>query len=186
MCTSGPERSPARVMWGKRSEMPLRIIGARAARPSGECPSWSTKPDHSETLCPPEQCPGGAFFHRTQRVMRFAVNGFLATTHAHVSAWWVANHKIYSRSRYSTHLRSIALSTLPGVSNGPGLIAPRLQVLVAVSLVCRLVVCAVSRRQSSLTVRKVSQCLVLEKQPPACCTTGKSGRRSCEAAPRSV
>src|SRR4051812_30058565 len=108
MCTSGPERSPARVMWGKRSEMPLRIIGARAARPSGECPSWSTKPDHSETLCPPEQCPGGAFFHRTQRVMRFAVNGFLATTHAHVSAWWVANHKIYSRSRYSTHLRSIA------------------------------------------------------------------------------
>jgi hypothetical protein len=38
---------------------------------------------------------------------------------------------------------------LSGVSNRPGLIAPRLQVLVAASLVCLLVVCAVSRRQSS-------------------------------------
>jgi hypothetical protein len=41
--------------------------------------------------------------------MCFAVNGFISsTTRAHVSAFWVSNYKIYSRSRYSTHLRSVA------------------------------------------------------------------------------
>jgi hypothetical protein len=37
-----------------------------------------------------------ARFRRTQRVMRFAVNGFISsTTRAHVSALWVSSHKIY-------------------------------------------------------------------------------------------
>jgi hypothetical protein len=50
-----------------------------------------------------------ARFHRTQRVMRFAVNGFISsTTRAHASALWVSSYKKYSQSRYSTHLRSIA------------------------------------------------------------------------------
>ena len=73
-------------------------------------------PTAVKDAAPPEQrpshCEGGRHcraLHRTQRVMRFAVNGFISsTTRAHVSALGVLNYKIYSRSRYLTHLRSIA------------------------------------------------------------------------------